>query len=391
MANPTNVTYSSANKTPINGGQTFEADAFGTVTQVSTDSNAPNTTPGQYLIVELHGSGGQNTTTGTQYSADVSGTTMAYGAYTAALFSTVKSVQANSFILRPVDLYGYFPNLSRRESMWIGMQNAPTANVAFITWRRITALLKWGDANLSYAASGKRYLTGGSMGGWGSLLYGIHHVTKFAAVYPDRPRWRSNYTLGHVAVTDYNTLITDVPNATAPNMTPNDGGTSIATFMDNIAFAANTANKIPWLGWCVGRQDGYVQFQDHIDAVAAMRAANRGFAFVWNNGNHTTGSILSQIWASYPFGMFTIGVGYPLFTNHSGDQDPNVDLVGGINEGLSFRNVVESSSSWQCDVTSVLGARTVNVKPISDIFTKVVSSQLATIPAANSWVTLTFT
>jgi hypothetical protein len=133
-----------------------------------------------------------------------------------------------------------------------------------------------------------------------------------------------------------------------------------------------------------------VNFSDHVDAVIAMRAAKRGFAFVWNNGNHSTGSIISQITDSYPFGLFELGKGYPLFTSHSGDLDPAVDLVGGINEGLTFRNVVESAAGWSCEVTSILGARTVQVEPISDIYVTPVSKKTVTITAANAWASVSF-
>ena len=68
-----------------------------------------------------------------------------------------------------------------------------------------------------------------------------------------------------------------------------------------------------------------------------------------------------------------------------------VDLVGGINIGLSFRNVVESAGAWACEVTSVLGARTVTVEPLSKTFTATVTPQVVSIPAANTWVAVSFT
>jgi hypothetical protein len=57
---------------------------------------------------------------------------------------------------------------------------------------------------------------------------------------------------------------------------------------------------------------------------------------------------------------------------------------------LSFRNVVETSTGWSCEVTNVLGACTVKVEPISEIFRVGVAKQTITIPAANNWVTVSF-
>jgi hypothetical protein len=274
--------------------------------------------------------------------------------------------------------------------MWLGFKNMPTGDVALITERRLDALVQWAEINLQYVAK-KTVLTGGSMGGWGTLTFGVSRRNKFAALYPDRPRWKYSAALNNVAVANYNGALENAPVATPLNLVAADGGGSYITKLDIIAYVSNTANKIPWIGWCVGRNDGFTNFSDHVAAVAAMRTAKRGFAFAWNDGNHTVGSIQAQIVNSYPWGTFEIGKGYPLFTQHSGDQDPAVDLVGGINLGLSFRNVVETASGWSCEVTSIAGARTVKVEPISDVFITTVAAKLITIPAANTWVPVSFT
>lgn len=378
--------YSCASGGVIAAGR--RRNQFDSVSIYSVDGGVPYETLGQTLVVSLHGSGGQNTTSGRQYRAAVSGR-LAYDTHNEFSFSTVR-VTTNQFTLRPVDQYGTYSGGTRRESMWLGFKDAPDAVVRLMTERRLDAMMSWSADNLSIANHVKTCLTGGSMGGWGTLTYGLRRPTKFAAIYPDRPRWRYAYTAGTVAVAAYTAGLASVTVGAAPNLSSDDGGGSVAAYMDMTTYAGNVANDIPWVGWCVGRQDGFVMFSDHVDAVAALRTAKRGFAFAWNNGDHSAGSIISEITQSYPFGTFEIGKGYPLFTNHSGDQDPSVDLVGGINIGLSFRNVVESAGSWSCEVTSTLGARTVTVEPISKIFVTSVTPQNITIPAANTWVAVSF-
>ena len=124
--------------------------------------------------------------------------------------------------------------------------------------------------------------------------------------------------------------------------------------------------------------------------VAAMRSAGRGFAFAWNNGTHSTGSIISQITSSYAYGTFEIGVGYPIYTNNSGDQDPAVDLEGGINLGFQHRNVVESSGAWSCQIRNLLGARTVTVTPKSSIYTGSKTPKVVNVPAGQAWVSVSW-
>lgn len=370
----------------ISGGR--RRDYFDAPVILSEDSTVPYThISNQILVVSLHGSGGAELTHGRQYSATCHGR-LAFGSENAFRFSTARGAgngyAADVTLLKPVDRY------TTSESAWLGFVVPPAITRNKCTVHRLTELLKWSEQNIPNINWDKVYLTGGSMGGWGSLRFGIRRPDFFSAIYPDRPQWRGASTVDNVQVSTYGTGWSNVARTSAPDFSADEGGGNTADFMDNIAYAANTQNDIPWIGWCLGRLDGYANFEDHITAVAALRAAKRGFAFAWNNGNHGGGSILSEITQSYPYGTFKLGVGYPLFTNHSGDQDPSTDLVGGINIGLSFRNVVESASSWSCEVTSVLGARTVDVEPISKTFTASVAPQNINIPAANSWVAVSF-
>lgn len=384
MAAPVADSYSCASGGVIAAGRSL--NQFDAVALLSDDGNGPYLTPGQTMIVDLHGSGGSNLVQGLQYQGECPAR-MSYSTDASFHFATVRTYAADQTALRPVDKGGAN---GARESQWLGYSDTPTADVNRMTERRLDAMLVWADANVPNINPAKRVITGGSMGGWGSLRFGMRRPTKFSAIYPDRPRWRYGATIGQVAISSWDNGMSSVLVASAPDITSADGGGSVADYMDMTTYAGNTAHKIPWVGWCVGRQDGYVQFADHVDAVVAMRAAKRGFAFAWNNGNHSSGSILSEITQSYPFGLFEIEKGYPLFTAHSGDSDPAVDLVGGINIGLSFRSVIESPSGWSCEVTSILGARTVTVEPISDVFVAPRTPQVVTIPAANTWVSVGF-
>ncbi len=363
------------------------AQGFDSISFINTSDGAPWAAQnGKIMVVSLHGSSGSSSN-GRQYTANVSGfmSLPDHTVFTFGLTATWNGV-FYTVELRPVDKW--VSGGANRESMHIGFETSD-GKVHLTSERRYDAMLDYADKELTIYDLKKRVLKGGSMGGWGTITYGMRRVSKFAALYPDRPRWRYGYSVGNISVATFGGF-KNVSIANSPMLADEDGGGSYAAYIDAIAYVSNTANKIPWIGWCCGRNDGFATFQDQIDAVVALRSAKRGFAFVWNNGDHSTGSIMAQILQSYQYGTFEIGKGYPLFTDHSGDQNPEVDLVGGINAGLSFRNVVETPSGWSCEVTSVLGARTVQVEPISDVFTTAVAKQLVTIPAANNWVPVSF-
>lgn len=401
-----NDTYSAISGAGIYAGMTDPtpppaSEQLDSVSVLSVGASPPHADLSQTLVFTLHASGGGDfqTSAGRLYQAAVSGR-LAVQTYNTWKFQAVRGVDAlnnRTLILSPSDYYDRYPSNVMRESYHMGFTGIDGSPVLRLcNERRYDALLLWAESNLPLHPT-KRCMTGGSMGAWGTLSYGIRRASKFAALYPDRPRWRySNYATQGVTIPNFTSGGVSYTAANSPLLSADDGGTPAINHMDIIAYVSNTANKVPWIGWCIGVNDGFTNWLDHVAAVNALRTAKRGFAFAWNGGNHSSGSILNQVRNSYPYGTFEIGKGYPLFTNHSGDDDINVTpVVGdlttrGINLGLSFRNVVESASGWSCEVTSILGARTVTVEPISEVFKAAVTPQNINIPAANTWVPVTF-
>lgn len=397
------MTTYSATSSPVYGGM-FAPPApapsdIASVEVLRVDASGPKTTPDQTLSVSLHGSGTDPTAFGTLYEAQFSesashaeSTSMQWVATRGGVVIPGQEVT----VIKPWDRHGVHVTGGGviRQSYWMGWTldtgAAGAKEMHLMTERRLDAILDWVDANIPNLSPTRRALSGGSMGGWGTLSYGIRRPDRFAALYPSRPRWRYSNP-GSVTVRDYDyPYAVTYPVESAPPLAAGYGTGTVAQHLDIIAYVSNPANEIPWLGFCVGRNDGYMPFSDYVDAVAALRAAGRGFAFAWNDGNHSGGDIIGQVTATYPHGTFEIGKGYPVFSNHSLDQDPAVDLIGGINIGLKFRNVIESESAWSCEVTSATGACTVDVKPKSWIYTGSPSAQTVTITAANTWVTVSF-
>ncbi len=401
MATPTDSSVTVAASTPVVYGGRYDTSVFSSVAETQAPGvNAATSTANQTLIVNLHGSGNDlSALTGTRILTATLSAAESYETDTTCLIHEQKAGTINgnvAFNLWPWDRQNP-PNAGNiRQDYWMGRTHAPTSELRLFTERRLDAWMARyvGDPRVHPT---KRVLTGGSMGGWGTLRYGVRRPHIFPALYPDRPRWRYGETAGSFRIPSWTIAI--VPNyttAACPNLVAEDGGYSAAVHMNIIDYVADTDNVIPWIGWCVGRNDGYMPFDDHVDAVAALRAANRGFAFYWNDGDHSVGTgsgsggQLFRITDSYAYGMFELGKGYPIFTNHSLDSDPAVDLVGGINIGLKFRNVTESASAWSCEVSHISSACTVDVSPYSTTYTGDKTPKTATITAANAWTSVSF-
>lgn len=374
---------------------------FASVVLDSTDTFVPSNAPGQTVIVELHGSGTAYSFFGDKWNANLAGG-LEYDTDTVFKFAIAigSAINGNAVtMVRPWDRQGTFPDSGlRRESYWMGWTDGPEAEFNLYTERRLDAMIAWIKANQANLSATKWALTGGSMGAWGTLTYGIRRPHIFPGLWPDRPRWRNAEVAGTVRVPSWTQPPTpSYAVGASPAVRAADGGGTSAAHLDVTSYVANADNAIPWVGWHIGKQDGYMPWQDHVDAIAALRATGRGFAVYWNNDGHSISSAReAEIRSTYPMGLFELGKGYPVFSEHSLDNDPVTDLVGGINVGLTFRNVVETASTWSCEVRYMGTASrpqqacTVKVKPKSSVYTGDPMPQLVNVPAAGAWVTVSF-
>jgi hypothetical protein len=355
---------------------------FKDVSVVSTGSFPATSTTGQRMEMSLHASGGANFIFGTRYQA-ICTSSMSYEEDETFIFH-VQDGSPNStpdyVLVRPVDIAPDGPG-GTMETLWFGYAHGPGLETAHpYTEEKLDALYRWVIANHSQISPTKVTLSGTSMGGWGGLSYGLRRPEMYAAIFVLLPRWKAT------TLADYETGFATTP---PPGILMSDTGEPFATRMNMIAHVADTDNQIPFLAWAIGKNDAFSPFQDHIDAVAALRSANRAFVFSWNNGNHSDGAnAYPAITATYSPADFELGVGYPIFSNSSLDDDPSTDLVGGINLGFRWRSVVESASSWSCEVSNDLGAVTVDVSPRSDIYLDG-GTETVVIPAG-TWVAVAF-
>lgn len=381
------------------GGMQSEV-LFASVTNFSNDAFVPTSAVGQPLMMELHGSGSNPLQVGAYYSATMLGN-LAYSAGSdSTMYWAMRTRTGATGVvytaLQPRDRHpDNNDGLSNLNSYHMGWTDGSTTprQLHLYQERRMTELLRWVEDNYPQCSTTKRYLGGDSVGAWATMVYGIRRPDVFAALYPSRPRVRFSSTGDpDITIPDWNsTQITYDTTGVVPLISATDGGGSSKDLLDSVAYVADTDNRAPWVGWVIGWNDGYTTRDDHVAFVAALRAAGRGFAVMWNNGDHSGAPSITNITDSYYPGLFEVGVGYPLLTNCDADGDPATDLTGGINVGFKWRNWTESAGAISFDVTNILGARTVDVSVITDIFTGSKTPQSISIPSANAWVSVSFT
>lgn len=280
-------------------------------------------------------------------------------------FTVVETHQAkdNRLILRPRDIIVHPKGTQGVETFWFGYfcqpPGAAEARAYPYTERRLDWMLAFAVA--TYGADPNRiYCSGGSMGAWGSTSYAFHRPQVFAAVYPNRPR----------------TIQKGLPSLAArgkdAKVPMDDGQTDYFERMNSVLFASTHREDLPFYGWCCGRRDGFASWQEQIDMVRALTKAHHGFAFSWNNGDHSSGvSAMGAVMKYYAPERFALNRSYPAFGHSSIDQnlgngDPkDGDMEGGINLGFAWDGVTDEDAKWEAKLSNELAkaAMTVDVTP----------------------------
>jgi len=262
------------------------------------------------------------------------------------------------------------------ETYWFGYVCVPqwakhTEPRAYnFTEKRTLWMIDW--VIKKYQADPERiYCGGGSMGAWGSMTFAIRHPEVFAAVYPNRPRTRQKGRPGLVKV------------KRSAKVMMADGETDYFDRMNMVDFVTNHPADLPFIGWCCGRRDGFASWKEQVDMVNALTAAKHGFAFAWNNGNHSSGSYpMRELSKYYPSSLFARNQSYPAFGNSSinqnmGQGDPTDGDIGnadkkkgklevfGINLGFKWEAVVDQPAKWSVKISNILckDEMTVDVTP----------------------------
>lgn len=326
-------------------------------------------TPNMPLMVELHASSAQGGNAGSHgdYYLFFAGPDMGHADGMPGAFTVQETHRPanNQLVFRARETIANPSGGSSLETHWFGYycvphgSEQPEPRAYPFTERRTDWQVAW--VVEKYKADPMRvYCTGGSMGAWGSTSYGFRRPQRFAAVYPNRPR----------------TIQKGLPSISArkkdEKVLMDDGKTDYFERMNAVKFVSEHHEDLPFFGWCCGRRDGFATWQEQLDMVKALTAARHGFAFAWNDGDHSSGAKpMDAVMKWYPPHLFALNVSYPVFGNSSIDNKPgngdpkDGEMEGGINLGFKWELVADEEARWEVKISNELaqGEMTVDVTP----------------------------
>ena len=191
------------------------------------------------------------------------------------------------------------------------------------------------------------YCTGSSMGGCGTISFGMHHQELFAALY------------AHVPIVSYTYLGTGSAKrlepscwiGTIPGDLNTNEGIPLLRRMNGIEFISDTKTDLPFLFLINGRRDASIPWENNPAFYEALSEAGQGFAAFWDNGEHATcGTDAPEDVKGWRESMyrFRLNESFPAFSNMSSDLNPgngnpqNGDIIGWINRGIGWSDIEDT-------------------------------------------------
>ncbi|MDA0708659.1 MAG: hypothetical protein O3B73_00445, partial [bacterium] len=225
----------------------------------------------------------------------------------------------------------------------------PNKVVPNYTEEQLLGIVRWAQAYLGVDPN-QVYLTGGSMGGSGSVSLGFHHPHVFAhidvnvpavAYTPEGNLNRLNCFCGPLD----DTVVTHT-------------GEAFLVHMNSIVTAETATADLPFLVMRSGRTDRSIPWANKPAFYAAMNAARQAFVAYWSGGDHATADDGFPKESHYAPSREKIRLdrGYLAFSNCSDNDNPgngsadDGDVEGWINRGLDWEDLVDTDGVYSVTV-----------------------------------------
>jgi hypothetical protein len=240
--------------------------------------------------------------------------------------------------------YGYNSKIYDRAAMSSGV---PTN----YTERRLLWMLDF--VGQHYQPDRNRYyLSGSSMGGCGTVSFGLRHPELFAALHAHVPIVSYTYE----QPTSAHRIEPACWTGQIPASLLTDEGTPLLERMNGVRTVNAARGQLPFLFVLHGRNDGSIPWQNNPPFYRAMNDSRRAFVAFWDEGTHPTAGKEApddiKAWLER-FRRFKLNESYPAFSNTSSNRNPgdgratDGDPIGWINRGFDWREIVDQPGRYE--------------------------------------------
>lgn len=247
--------------------------------------------------------------------------------------------------------YGYNSKIYDRQEMSSGL---PTN----YSEHRLMWIMNWVQKH--YQTDPNRwYCSGSSMGGCGTISFGLRRPELFAGLHALVPI--VSYTYDGPGPFSAGRLEPSCWTGRIPADLKSSDGEPLLDRMNGTEFVRESQADLPPLFMLHGRQDGSIPWVNNPPFYRALADARQAFAVYWDNGIHSTAGRDAPVdvknWQSR-FRKLRRDESYPAFTHTSTDRDPgdgrpdNGNIIGWINRGMDWRNIEDQGDHYAITVVA---------------------------------------
>ena len=240
--------------------------------------------------------------------------------------------------------YGYNTNIYDRSLMSEGQP-------VNYTEKRLLWILDWVN-DYFQPDTNRWYCSGSSMGGCGTISFGMRHPELFAALHAHVPIVSYTY-LGRGSA---HRLEPSCWTGTIPDDLKTNEGVPLLDRMNGVNFVSRSQADLPFVFLINGRRDNSIPWENNPPFYRALSETRQGFTAYWDNGEHSTSGregppedlkeLLNQM------RRFRLNESFPVFTNTSTDGAPgngnpeDGDLIGWINRGMDWQDIEDTPGHY---------------------------------------------
>ncbi|MEW6355981.1 MAG: alpha/beta hydrolase-fold protein [Planctomycetota bacterium] len=223
------------------------------------------------------------------------------------------------------------------------------------TEHRLLWIVKWvrehyqTDPNASY-------VSGSSMGGCGSISFGLRHPEIFAALHARVPI----YSYTNPPSGSASRLVTLCWTGPITKEVKTNEGIPLLDRMNGAKLVTEATGDLPYIFATNGRKDASIPWENNPPFYRACNEARQGCAFWWDDGIHPTAGKDApedvHQWEA-AFKRFRLDQSYPAFSNTSANKDPGDgdptkgDIIGWINRGMEWKDLEDKPNEYAITIT----------------------------------------
>lgn len=246
--------------------------------------------------------------------------------------------------------YGYNSNFGTGEDLTKGVNTNYSE-------RRVLDIIDW--VRRQHRIDPNRiYLAGASMGGTGTLTFGLRHPELFAAIFANVPH--ANTGLG---ISDHEAWFQSYLGKRTDAIQTTEG-ISIWDRLNMTAYVSDPGRDLPFVKSLSSRDDPAMPWMQAPPFIKSLNESRHGFISGWGIGSHNMPfGTRPMTLRRFDFFRIVRNESFPAFSNSSmnddpGNGDPKVGAPTGImGGGFSWKILSDTPRKWEAEIKVVADAQ----------------------------------